>query len=320
MDPLHWHKIAAISGVAAVGLGAYGAHAFKPQNAAYKEVWHTASLYHLVHTAALLAAPITKRPHVFGGLLSAGLVAFSGTCYAVALLEDRKYSTLAPFGQSINVRKFTLGFSSNTDMASKIEINSYLGFCELDMSNKFLSNPLLMSNSQVRDFEFIKDCNLRRLDGWKCKFLSQVGRKTPINSVICATPIYAMSTFLLLKGLCESLDKLVCNGMLVDIWHAPWISWLDWEHYQDAFNPRVQCRGITLHSTLLNHVGLWSFEALKAWFILSLVGSMMPLERWIVNPKRSSVTALREPFGREVVEAMVVKLIGDSALGRGQSL
>ncbi|XP_006363001.1 transmembrane protein 256 homolog [Solanum tuberosum] len=98
MDPQIWHKIAAISGVAAVGLGAYGAHGFKPQNPTYKEVWHTASLYHLVHTAALLAAPITKHPNIFGGLLTGGIMAFSGTCYAVALLEDRKYSTLAPFG------------------------------------------------------------------------------------------------------------------------------------------------------------------------------------------------------------------------------
>ncbi|KAG5596579.1 hypothetical protein H5410_037811 [Solanum commersonii] len=125
MDPQIWHKIAAISGVAAVGLGAYGAHGFKPQNPTYKEVWNTASLYHLVHTAALLAAPITKHPNIvsslydfvtnfkygiltclglsrdgarFGGLLTGGIMAFSGTCYAVALLEDRKYSTLAPFG------------------------------------------------------------------------------------------------------------------------------------------------------------------------------------------------------------------------------
>ncbi|XP_004243561.1 uncharacterized protein [Solanum lycopersicum] len=98
MDPQIWHKIAAISGVAAVGLGAYGAHGFKPQNPTYKEVWNTASLYHLVHTAALLAAPITKHPNIFGGLLTGGIMAFSGSCYAVALLEDRKYSTLAPLG------------------------------------------------------------------------------------------------------------------------------------------------------------------------------------------------------------------------------
>lgn len=98
MVPSMWHSIAAVSGVAALGLGTYGAHVFKPQNPTYKEVWQTASLYHLVHTAALLAAPITKRPHIFGGLLTTGIVAFSGTCYTVALLENRKYSTLAPFG------------------------------------------------------------------------------------------------------------------------------------------------------------------------------------------------------------------------------
>ncbi|XP_009365224.2 transmembrane protein 256 homolog isoform X2 [Pyrus x bretschneideri] len=95
MDPRLWHKVAAFSGMAALGLGTYGAHGFKPQNPTYKE---TASLYHLVHTAALLAAPITKHPTIFGCLLTTGILAFSGTCYTVALLEDRNYSTLAPFG------------------------------------------------------------------------------------------------------------------------------------------------------------------------------------------------------------------------------
>ncbi|GAB4859339.1 hypothetical protein Ancab_010802 [Ancistrocladus abbreviatus] len=98
MNPRHWHKVAALSGIAAVALGTYGAHGFKPKDAAYKQVWQTASLYHLVHTAALLAAPVTRYPNVFGGLLTAGIMAFSGTCYAVAYLEDRSYSTLAPFG------------------------------------------------------------------------------------------------------------------------------------------------------------------------------------------------------------------------------
>ncbi|CAH9100783.1 unnamed protein product [Cuscuta epithymum] len=86
MDPYMWHKIAAVSGVAALGLGTYGAHGFKPKNPTYKEVWHTASLYHLVHTAALVASPITKRPHIFGGLLTAGIVAFSGTKNKVHLM------------------------------------------------------------------------------------------------------------------------------------------------------------------------------------------------------------------------------------------
>ncbi|CAN6309320.1 unnamed protein product, partial [Urochloa humidicola] len=98
MDPMLWHKVAAVSGVAALGLGTYGSHMFRPKNPAYKEVWHTASLYHLVHTAALLGAPIAKRPNIFGGLLTAGIVFFSGTCYTVAYLEDRKFSSPAPVG------------------------------------------------------------------------------------------------------------------------------------------------------------------------------------------------------------------------------
>eukprot|EP01018_Ginkgo_biloba_P003771 Gb_15001 [translate_table: standard] len=98
MDPLVWHKVAGISGVAALGLGTYGAHMFKPANSTYKDVWNTASLYHLIHTAAMLAAPATNHPHIFGALLTTGIIAFSGTCYTVALLEDRKYSFMAPFG------------------------------------------------------------------------------------------------------------------------------------------------------------------------------------------------------------------------------
>ncbi|EEF30695.1 conserved hypothetical protein [Ricinus communis] len=88
MEAYTWHKVAALSGVAALGLGTYGAHVFKPQNPAYKEVWQTASLYHLVHTAALVAAPITKRPNIFGGLLTAGILAFSGTFYGNAIFVE----------------------------------------------------------------------------------------------------------------------------------------------------------------------------------------------------------------------------------------
>ncbi|GLT29162.1 hypothetical protein SLA2020_040450 [Shorea laevis] len=98
MNPYIWHKVAAVSGVAALGFGTYGAHGFKPQNPTHKEVWQTASLYHLVHTVALVGAPIVKNPNIFGGFLTAGILAFSGTCYTVAFLEDRKYSLLAPFG------------------------------------------------------------------------------------------------------------------------------------------------------------------------------------------------------------------------------
>ncbi|THU51877.1 hypothetical protein C4D60_Mb06t35690 [Musa balbisiana] len=101
IDPKVWHKAAAISGVAALGLGTYGFHVFSPQNPSFKEVWHTAALYHLVHTAALVGAPITKFPNI--GLYRENEEAmFSVTleerCYMAAYFEDKNYSFPAPFG------------------------------------------------------------------------------------------------------------------------------------------------------------------------------------------------------------------------------
>ncbi|KAH8952958.1 hypothetical protein BDL97_09G112500 [Sphagnum fallax] len=61
---LVWHKVAAVSGIIAMLLGSYGSHMYQPIDTNYKEVWNTAALYHMVHSAALLAVPITKRPHV----------------------------------------------------------------------------------------------------------------------------------------------------------------------------------------------------------------------------------------------------------------
>ncbi|KAL9269931.1 hypothetical protein AKJ16_DCAP15929, partial [Drosera capensis] len=66
MDPLIWHKVAP------------------------SPVWQTASLYHLTHTAALLAAPLTKNPTIFGGLLTTGILAFSGTSLNQTLTTENK--------------------------------------------------------------------------------------------------------------------------------------------------------------------------------------------------------------------------------------
>jgi uncharacterized membrane protein YgdD (TMEM256/DUF423 family) len=95
---LVWHKVAAVSGIIAMLLGSYGSHMYQPIDTYYKEVWNTAALYHMVHSAALLAVPLAKRPHVFGFLLTFGIVFFSGTCYMVAYSESKRYAFPAPFG------------------------------------------------------------------------------------------------------------------------------------------------------------------------------------------------------------------------------
>lgn len=93
-----WLRVAAVSGATAIGLGAYGAHAFKPQDPHFTEVFKRANHYHLLHSLLLAIAPSTRYPWLVGGLTLAGTALFSGSCYAVALQQDRAWGKMAPYG------------------------------------------------------------------------------------------------------------------------------------------------------------------------------------------------------------------------------
>ncbi|KAH7621952.1 putative Transmembrane protein 256-like [Nannochloris sp. 'desiccata'] len=93
-----WHILAGIGGASAVAMGAYGAHGFKPVDKYYDLVFERANKYHFMGSFVLALAPMMKRSSLVGGLAAAGIVGFSGSCYAVALTEDRSVGKLAPFG------------------------------------------------------------------------------------------------------------------------------------------------------------------------------------------------------------------------------
>lgn len=59
-----WHIAAGLSGASAIALGAWGAHGFKPKSPTYKDVFQTASQYHLLHSLLLAIAPISRRPRL----------------------------------------------------------------------------------------------------------------------------------------------------------------------------------------------------------------------------------------------------------------
>ncbi|ONM30487.1 UPF0451 C17orf61-like protein, partial [Zea mays] len=95
-DPMLWHKVAAVSGVAALGLGTYGAHMFRPKNPTFG-TQHPCTISSTPRCCS--GRPSPSAPTLYhGGLLTAGIVLFSGTCYTVAYLEDRKFSSPAPLG------------------------------------------------------------------------------------------------------------------------------------------------------------------------------------------------------------------------------
>ncbi|XP_064639173.1 transmembrane protein 256 homolog [Lineus longissimus] len=97
--PRFFVRVAGLSGASAVVLGAYGAHAFnETAEPKMKIVYETGSKYHYIHTIALLASPMCRRPILVGSLLSVGTLLFSGSCYYHALTGNTKVRKVTPYG------------------------------------------------------------------------------------------------------------------------------------------------------------------------------------------------------------------------------
>jgi len=97
-------RIAGVSGALAVALGAYGAHAFFNKDGVASElktVYETANKYHFLHTVALLAVPLCRKPLLTGSLLVMGTAIFSGSCYYYALTQERWIRKITPYGGTL---------------------------------------------------------------------------------------------------------------------------------------------------------------------------------------------------------------------------
>jgi uncharacterized membrane protein YgdD (TMEM256/DUF423 family) len=98
--------VAAALGILGVSLGAFGAHALKNLLTASGrlDTYELAVRYHFYHTFALLAVGILMDKYSSPGLgLSAllfliGLILFSGSLYALCLLNISKIAIITPFG------------------------------------------------------------------------------------------------------------------------------------------------------------------------------------------------------------------------------
>lgn len=102
--------IAGVSGVLAVGLGAFGAHGLERLLEAAADAdkrlgwWDTAVSYHLAHTVALLATELlrgvrpTRGTSVAAAAFTIGMLLFSGSLYAMTLGAPRWLGAVTPLG------------------------------------------------------------------------------------------------------------------------------------------------------------------------------------------------------------------------------
>uniref|UniRef100_A0A0M3HS14 Conserved plasma membrane protein n=1 Tax=Ascaris lumbricoides TaxID=6252 RepID=A0A0M3HS14_ASCLU len=95
-------RIAGLSGAAAVSLGAYGAHGLRNKVTDEKRLrsYDQGSRYHLLHSLALLNAPLARYPILTASLFLAGMTIFCGNCYYYGLTGDRTFVRSTPVGGS----------------------------------------------------------------------------------------------------------------------------------------------------------------------------------------------------------------------------
>ncbi len=96
--------LGALNGLAAVGLGAFAAHALEgAASPAAMAWWKTAGTYHLAHAVATLAMALAHDRGVPGARRAAwcfviGSWTFAGALYALALGAPRVLGAVAPVG------------------------------------------------------------------------------------------------------------------------------------------------------------------------------------------------------------------------------
>ncbi|CAL5385637.1 unnamed protein product [Camellia sinensis] len=131
-------------------------------------------------------------------------------------------------GQKVNLDKSSVFFSKNVDDQSKQAISHLLGVEAMATTGKYLGMPTFVGVSKREVFGYIKTNIWKRLNGWKEKFLSAVGRDILIKAVAQAIPVFIMSCFMLPVGLCHEIDSMISHFWWGQREEERKIHWLRW--------------------------------------------------------------------------------------------
>lgn len=114
-------------------------------------------------------------------------------------------------GQRINVTKSGVLCSADVEDRKKSNIAAILNMPLCNSPSKYLGLPGEWQRSKTQALNWLKERIWNKLQGWKEKLLSPAGKETLIKAVIQAMPSYVMSVFLLPKGFCDDISRMVAR-------------------------------------------------------------------------------------------------------------
>ena len=100
-------------------------------------------------------------------------------------------------------------FSKATTEERRVEFVDFLGVSEVREYEKYLGLPAMGGWKKKESLNYIKERVWHKLQGWKARLLSQVGKEVLLKAVVQAIPTFAMSCFKLPMGLIQDIERLI---------------------------------------------------------------------------------------------------------------
>lgn len=125
-------------------------------------------------------------------------------------------------------KKSSILFGGQVDDQTQSNIMSILSIVKCNGEGKYLGIPYLVKRSKKQILQFVMDGVWKKLQGWKEKLLSQVGKEILIKSVLQVIPTYDMQRFLLRKTLYKEITAMIRQFWLGRDVMSKSICWKDW--------------------------------------------------------------------------------------------
>jgi hypothetical protein len=128
----------------------------------------------------------------------------------------------------VSLSKSSIFFSPNTNVLLRSEICEALHINTEALSDKYLGLLALVGADRSDCFEHFIERIIQRINGWKEKMLSIGGKKILLKAVARAIPVYAMSVFLIPKGVCKRMMDAISRFWWGDDENSNKMHWLAW--------------------------------------------------------------------------------------------
>lgn len=116
-------------------------------------------------------------------------------------------------GQQINFEKSCISFSRNVPRSQQDALTMNLGVQRVDKHERYHGLPTEISYSKTEAFDFLREKMKKKLEGWRDKTLSVVGKEVLLKAVVQSIPTYVMECFEVPKQLCNEI--YVVNGAVL---------------------------------------------------------------------------------------------------------